>query len=37
MLKKMVIGIFAGIVTGLFGSGGRDDTGPSFYFYIGAK
>ena len=33
MLKKIVIGIFAGAVTGLFGSGGRDDTCSSFYFF----
>lgn len=33
MLKKIIIGIFAGTVTGLFGSGGRNDTGSSFYFY----
>lgn len=33
MLKKIIIGIFAGIITGLFGSGGRDDTRSSFYFF----
>ena len=34
MLKKIIIGLFAGTVTGLFGSGGRYDTCSSFYIYF---
>lgn len=34
MLKKIIIGLVAGTVTGLFGSGGRYDTCSSFYFYL---
>lgn len=37
MIKKILIGLLAGIVTGLFGSGGRYDTSSSFYLYIKAK
>ena len=37
LLKKLIIGTIAGLVTGLFGSGGRNDTCASFYFYITPK
>lgn len=33
-LKKIIIGILAGTITGLFGAGGRDDISSSFYLYL---
>lgn len=34
MIKKIIIGLIAGAVTGLFGSGGRYDISSSFYLYF---
>lgn len=34
MIKKIIIGILAGIITGLFGAGGRNDTSSSIYVYF---
>lgn len=34
MLKKILIGFFAGIITGLFGAGGRNDTCSGIYTTI---
>lgn len=37
MLKKIAIGFTAGIITGLFGSGGRNDISSSIYLYFKAS
>jgi len=33
MIKKIIIGLIAGVITGLFGAGGRHDTCSSIYIY----
>ena len=37
LLKKIIIGFFAGIVTGLFGSGGGMILVPAFTFILGLE
>ncbi len=34
MFKKVMVGLTAGFITGLFGSGGRNGTSSCLYLYI---